>query len=287
MKNDIGSAMSGVNMGTPMPSTSPHVPAIWRAAPAPISAAQRKRLLQKRDVWLGEIAPAYLFHRLFNTIPGVYFFAKNREGEVMFVSRSMCDLYRLNDEADFIGLTDFDLNPPDMASSYVEDDEAIYAGGQEIFHRVELWFDAQGVPAWCLVNKMPIKSRTGEPIGIMGVLQSYEDRARALPPMHGLSKAITHVRENFTDEIRMDKLARVAGLSQRQLQRKFQGFFGVSPREFILKTRILAACQRLRETDQSLAEISETCGFPDQSAFSRHFRAHVGLTARQYRASTQ
>jgi AraC-like DNA-binding protein len=270
-----------------MRSSPSPVPAVWQATPPSISASQRQKLVKKRDQWLGQIAPDYLFHRLFNAIPGVYFFAKNREGEVMFVSRSMCDLYRLNDEAAFIGLTDFDLNPPDMAQAYVADDEAIYAGNQDIFQRVELWFDAQGIPAWCLVNKMPIKSRTGEPIGIMGVLQSYEDRARSLPPLHGLSKAITHVREKFSEEIEIGTLARLAGISQRQLQRKFRGLFGVSPHEFILKTRLLAACQRLRETDQSLAEISSTCGFPDQSAFSRHFRAHIGLTPRQYRVSAR
>lgn len=271
-----------------MRSSPSNVPAIWRTTPpAPLPPAKRKRLLEKRDVWLGEIAPAWHFHRLFNAIPGVYFFAKNREGEVMFVSQSMCTLYRLNDEAAFIGLTDFDLNPPDMAKAYVEDDEAIYAGGQEIFHRVELWYDADGVPAWCLVNKMPIRSRSGEAIGIMGVLQSYDDRARALPPLHGLSKAIAHVRERFAEEISMEELARLAGLSQRQLQRKFRGFFGVSPYEFILKTRLLAACHKLSETDLSLAEISNTCGFADQSAFSRHFRAQIGMTPRQYRARTK
>jgi AraC-like DNA-binding protein len=199
----------------------------------------------------------------------------------------MCELYRLHDEASFIGLTDFDLNPPDMAKAYVEDDEAIYAGGQEVFHRVELWFDGQGIPAWCLVNKMPIRSRDGELIGIMGVLQSYDDRARSLPPLHGLSKAIAHVRDKFSEGIRMEELARLAGLSQRQLQRKFQGFFGVSPHSFILKTRLLSACQRLRETDRSLAEIADECGFADQSAFSRHFRAQIGLTPREYRGSTQ
>jgi AraC-like DNA-binding protein len=174
-----------------------------------------------------------------------------------------------------------------MAASYVRDDEELYAGGQELFQRVELWFDAQGIPAWCLVTKMPIQSRSGELIGIMGVLQSYDDRARSLPPLHGLSKAITFVREHFCEDIDLSALARLAGFSQRQLQRKFRSFFGVSPHEFILKTRLLAACQYLRETDQSLAEISHICGFPDQSAFSRHFRAHIGLTPRQYRVSTQ
>jgi AraC-like DNA-binding protein len=121
----------------------------------------------------------------------------------------------------------------------------------------------------------------------MGVLQSYDDRARSLPPLHGLSKAITYVRERYPEEIRMEDLARLAGLSQRQLQRKFRGLFGVSPHEFILKTRLLAACHRLRETDQSLAEISDECGFPDQSAFSRHFRAHIGMTPRQYRLNVR
>ncbi|OGV58623.1 MAG: hypothetical protein A2283_12900 [Lentisphaerae bacterium RIFOXYA12_FULL_48_11] len=227
--------------------------------------------------------PANLFHRLFDVIPGVFFFAKNRKGEVMFASQGILDLYHISDEAAIIGMTDFDLNPPDMARSYVQDDERIYASGKPLLNRVELWFDRFGMPDWSVVNKMLIRSRTGKILGIMGFSQTYEDRAKLLQPFQGISKAVSHIRQHYQDNISIRELARLSGLSPRQLERKFRSTFGVSPQQFLIKTRLLASCRTLRETVKSLAEIAFDCGFGDQSSFTRHFRRYIGMTPGQFR----
>jgi AraC-like DNA-binding protein len=52
----------------------------------------------------------------------------------------------------------------------------------------------------------------------------------------------------------------------------------------ITKTRIDAASRMLRRGSTPIAEIANTCGYFDQSAFSRVFRRTVGLTPRTYRA---
>jgi len=246
-------------------------------------AAQRKTMLAKRDAWIADIDPAHLFHRLFDVIPGVYFFAKNRQGQMMFLSQSNRDICHLDDEAAVIGLTDFDLNPADMARSYVQDDARICATGKPLFNRVELWFDRLGMPDWFVVNKMPIRSRSGKVIGIMGFSQSYEGRATLLQPFHSIAKAVNHLRQHYTQNITMPELARLSGLSERQLQRKFKGAFGVGPQQFLIKTRLLGACRALRETQRGMADIAYDCGFSDQSALARDFRCHMGMTPSQFR----
>jgi AraC-like DNA-binding protein len=240
-------------------------------------------MLAKREAWLREIDPLHLFHRLFDLIPGVYFFAKNRAGELMLTSQASRRLYHLNDESSIIGLTDFDLNPLEMAEAYAKDDALVFSTGKPILNRVELWFNEQGMPDWFVVNKMPIFSRSGKIIGIMGFSQSYEGRAKLLAPFPGISRAVNHLRENFQQPVSMRELAHLAGLSLRQMERKFQNSFGVGPREFLIKTRLLAACRSLRETDRGLGEIAFACGFPDQSAFNRHFRQHFGVTPSELR----
>jgi AraC-like DNA-binding protein len=249
-----------------------------------ITPKRRKRLLAKRDAWLREIDPEHLFHRLFDVIPGVHFFAKNRKGELMFVSRNNLALGPKADEAAVIGLTDFDLNPADMARSYVRDDARIYATERPLLNHVELWFDRLGMPDWFVVNKMPIWSRAGKIIGIMGFSQNYDGRAKTLQPLQGISKAVSHLRQHYHREIALGELARVAALSPRQLQRKFKAAFGVGPQQFLIKTRLLAGCHALRESQQTMAEIAYACGFGDQSAFARHFRLHIGMTPSQFRA---
>ena len=59
----------------------------------------------------------------------------------MLVSRSILARYGMTDDIEMLGLTDFDLNPENMAEGFVSDDERIYRTGEPILHRVELWFD--------------------------------------------------------------------------------------------------------------------------------------------------
>ena len=249
-----------------------------------ITPKLRKTLLAKRDAWLSEIDPGHLFHRLFDVIPGVHFFAKNRKGELMFVSRNNPALGPKADEASVIGLTDFDLNPADMARSYVRDDDRIYATERPLLNHVELWFDSLGMPDWFVVNKMPIWSRAGKIIGVMGISQNYDGRAKILEPLQGIAKAVSHIRRHYHRDVALGELARMAGFSARQLQRKFKAAFGVGPQQFLIKTRLLAGCHALRESQQTMAEIAYACGFSDQSAFARHFRLHIGMTPSQFRS---
>lgn len=253
--------------------------------PKATSRSPRTRRLARRERWLGEIAPESHFQALFDSLPGLHFFAKNRKGELMFLSRSIRERYGLDDEADVIGLTDFDINPSGMAETYVKDDERIYLTGQPIIGQVELWWDARGIPEWYVVTKLPIWSRRRKVIGVMGVTQAYEGRAQMAAPWREIAAAVQHLREHFRQPLSIAHLAELTSLSLRQLQRKFRAVLGVTPQEFLIKTRVLAACRALRETDASLATVAADCGFYDQSSFTEHFRRHVGQTPRAFRRS--
>src|SRR5208282_3458808 len=222
----------------------------------PMTAARRRKILAERDAWLRQTDSACLFHRLFDAIPGLQFFAKNRRGKMMFASQGNRDKFRTTDETAMIGLTDFDLNPPSLARSYVEDDARIYATGRPLLNHVELGFDEQAMPDWFVVNKMPVRSRAGKIIGIMGFSQAYQQRAKLLTPFQSIAKAVSHVRENFPRDIAIGDLVRLVGLSARQLERKFKACFDIGPRQFLIKTRLLAACRRLTATDGGLAQIA-------------------------------
>lgn len=201
----------------------------------------------------------------------------------MFLSRSQQVRYGLRQEHDAVGLTDFDLNPSSMAAGYVADDAHIYRTGEPLVRRVELWWDAQGIPDWYQVTKLPIRSHRGRIIGIMGVLQRYEGAVHPDMPWREIDAAVRHLREHFRGPVPVADLAQRTGLSARQLQRKFREILGTSPQEFLIKTRVLAACHALRHTTASLANIAADCGFCDQSSFTNHFRHHVGQTPRAFR----
>jgi AraC-like DNA-binding protein len=56
-----------------------------------------------------------------------------------------------------------------------------------------------------------------------------------------------------------------------------------TPRELIVRMRVQHACDALRETSTSLADIALESGFYDQSSFTRQFKKHLGITPGEYR----
>ncbi len=247
------------------------------------TAAELKKLRKERAQWMAGLHPDHLFHKLFDHIPGVFFFAKDRAGRTMYVSRGILDLYQMHDESEMLGLTDHDLNPPFMAENAVRDDTLLLSGSAKKLERIELWFDRLGMPDWFMVTKLPLHGAGRRPEGVMGILRRASDTERQLPLFQTVAKAVQIMRTNFASPLHMSAVARACGQSLRQLQRHFHAAFAAPPQEILLRTRLREACRMLEETRMGAAEIAQACGFTDPSAFAHHFRKRVGLTPTLYR----
>jgi transcriptional regulator GlxA family with amidase domain len=104
-----------------------------------------------------------------------------------------------------------------------------------------------------------------------------------LPSFQGLSKAVSHIRLHYGENLSIRELGRLAGTSERQMERNFKTYFGISPQQYIIRTRLMAACRRLAVTDENLAEIAFACGFSKPSAFAFYFRRELGMTPSEFR----
>ncbi len=242
-----------------------------------------KALKRERRAWLEAMDSACGFHRLFEHLPGVFFFAKDRDGRSMFASQGILDLYKMCDETEMLGLSAFDLYPASMATGYVADDTRLLSGQAKQIERLELWFDRQGMPDWFVVIKLPILDRRGKPHGVMGVLRQATENEKQLPVFQTVSKAVDIIRRDFAKPLLISDIADSCFQSLRQLQRQFRSAFGATPQEFLLKTRILAAARLLEETSLSVSEVGTRCGILDPSAFILQFRKRIGVTPFAYR----
>lgn len=247
--------------------------------------AEVQRWLDHRTKWFGGLEITGGIQRLFDCIPGVYFFAKDRDGFQMFANRELLKRYQMHDETEYIGRTDFDLNPGTMAQAYVDDDARLLSGEATIIERMELWWDQQGMPDWYFVTKLPLRDRRGRVQGIMGLLRRAADHERQLPVFQTVSRAVEMIRRDFAQPITIAEVAKRCGESLRQLQRRFRTAFGISPQEFLVKTRVLAATRLLEETHLSAAEIAARCGFVDASSFAQQFKSRCRMTPTDYRSS--
>jgi transcriptional regulator GlxA family with amidase domain len=136
---------------------------------------------------------------------------------------------------------------------------------------------------WCLTDKVPLRDREGAVIGVAGISRDLQPTAVDAEGFAELAAVLDHTRDRFGGELRVEDLARTAGLSIYQLNRRLRLLFGITAGQLVTKTRIDAASAMLRTTSQPIADIAHACGYFDQSAFSRVFRRTAGLTPRQYR----
>jgi transcriptional regulator GlxA family with amidase domain len=75
--------------------------------------------------------------------------------------------------------------------------------------------------------------------------------------------------------------------SRRNIARRFKLVTGVTPIEYLQKTRIEAAKKLLEHTNQQMLEIMLSSGYNDPKAFRKVFRKTVGMTPTGYRAKFQ
>ncbi len=236
-----------------------------------------------KEEFLEELSPDSHFEVLFDHLPGVSFFAKNRDFKIVSANRAFWKRLGCESEADVIGKHDFELFPDELARKFRDDDETVMKTGEPMLKIVELFFNRQGLPDWYFTNKFPVFGKDQSVIGVMGTVQSYSGRRSALTPHMQLDRAVSYIRDHFQESVNMTDLARRTGMSVRQFNRRFREVFGTNPRTFLIKTRIQAACVELRSTDKPISDIALDFGFSDQSSFTQHFRKHMGITPFRYR----
>jgi PAS domain S-box-containing protein len=243
----------------------------------------RSDALAIRDRFLRRLGTETPFYQLFDLMPDVSFFAKDRDFRVMCASQRFIERFGLHHESEVIGRDDFELFPPHLAESFRRDDEEVIRTGAPKRNIVELFFTEQGVPDWFITHKLPLRDRRGRVIGLMGTVHSYEARRQVMQPYVQLDRAVAYIRENFRRGVTVKELSNAVHLSARQLHRKFVETFGTSPQAFILKLRLQSACEALHCDDAPISEVARELGFCDQSAFTQLFQKHVGLTPLKYR----
>src|SRR5688500_7635487 len=114
-----------------------------------------------------------VFAELFDVLPHIYHFIKDRRHRYVKVNRSLAALHGAS-EADMIGRTDFDFNPPALAAQYVEEDRRVMATREPLIDQVWLVQSADGMPRWYVSSKFPILGARGSVIRIAGVMRLYD-----------------------------------------------------------------------------------------------------------------
>ena len=117
---------------------------------------------------------------------------------------------------------------------------------------------------------------------------SAEKRAPVRQPSARDERRVSEVVRRIEREAEaphpLAELAKDADLSPYHFLRSFAQVAGVTPHQYVLRTRLHRAALRLRRTRDSITEIAYGAGFNDLSTFNRRFRRLMGMSPGAYRA---
>lgn len=113
------------------------------------------------------------------------------------------------------------------------------------------------------------------------VFASQEGARRYVGP--ALGEAAEYIRRNISSKITIETLANDAGMSVSSFESKFKRAFGVSVYAYLIEIRIREATRLLVETNYSVAEIAEYCGYSNVFYFCLAFKKRTHLTPTQFR----
>jgi AraC-like DNA-binding protein len=97
------------------------------------------------------------------------------------------------------------------------------------------------------------------------------------------SRVLDYIDDTIDGQLRLDELARVAGMPLLRFLRSFASAVGCTPHAYITERRLQRARRLLRSTDEPVAAIAAECGFTHQSHLGAVLKERLGLSPRQYR----
>lgn len=97
---------------------------------------------------------------------------------------------------------------------------------------------------------------------------------------------VRFIYRNIDRPIKLEDIAKHAGISLAALKRLFQAAVEQSPGAFIRRLRMELAFQSLQNRDASILEIALASGFEDQAAFARRFKQLFGYSPSKARKKT-
>lgn len=114
------------------------------------------------------------------------------------------------------------------------------------------------------------------------LMQFAREREYVLADDH-LRYTAEYMRENYAESLSVEKLSRIAGLSQSSFFYKFKNTYQRTPMEYLNEIRLRQGAKLLLGTHKSVAEVAALCGYEDPLYFSKAFRRKFSTSPLQYR----
>jgi AraC-like DNA-binding protein len=112
---------------------------------------------------------------------------------------------------------------------------------------------------------------------------SHSTRRPSARDERRITDAVRRIETRADEAWTLTRLASDAAMSPYHFLHTFRCVTGITPHQFVLRTRLHRAAIRLRQSDDQIAAIAFDAGFNDLATFNRRFRRLMGVTPGVYR----
>jgi AraC family transcriptional regulator len=149
--------------------------------------------------------------------------------------------------------------------------------------------------AWALKTEMDDNFRNGrlfaESIGTAIACQLMQSHSLAAPkiPAGGngsgfrLRKVLSYIEENLGEDLSLEIIASIGGLSVSHSQRAFRDAVGISIHRYVIQRRVERAKALLSDENLTIREVALMAGFSHQSHMAYHLRRLNGCSPMEIR----
>jgi two-component system, sensor histidine kinase and response regulator len=112
-----------------------------------------------------------------NSLDYIYF--KDTESRFLRIGKALADYYGLNDPAEAIGKSDFDVFDAERAEQYMADEREVMKTGKPVMDKEEEQPSPDGRTRWISTTKVPLRNALGEIVGTFGISRNITKQKRA------------------------------------------------------------------------------------------------------------
>lgn len=114
-------------------------------------------------------------------------------------------------------------------------------------------------------------------------LEVHEELLKNTKQLKRLGVVTGYLKEHYTEDISLEKLAGIFGYSPSYLSRMFQKYAKINYKDYLQSVRFEHAVKELEETEHQIGDIALNHGFPNSKAFSNLMRKKYGYLPNEYR----
>lgn len=104
---------------------------------------------------------------------------------------------------------------------------------------------------------------------------------------HHISRAMEYIAKHYNEPLSLGSVSKAIAISANHLSMLFTKITGKTFLEHLTELRIEKAQAFLIETEKSISEISDECGFGSFQTFSRSFKQICGCSPSEYRKNSR